>query len=184
VPRLLDRGLIKSSLSQKYMNENFNHNSFIRKIYINKNINEVYKMIVLPERISKWFIDKAEYTSAQKTFRNENEEARQGDKYKWLWNYKNFSTEGEILESEKDKIFKFTFGSAGIVTITLKEGEKNKTLVELKQENFPGEKYDEYAYINCYVCWTFYLLNLKSVMEKAFDLRDRDTNYMDGFVNK
>jgi uncharacterized protein YndB with AHSA1/START domain len=164
-------------------NETFNHNSFIRKIYINKNIDEVYKMIALPGGISKWFIDKAEYTSAQNTLRNENEEAHQGDKYKWLWNYKNFSTEGEVLEAETNRLFKFTFGSAGIVTITLAK-ENGKTLVALKQENYPGQKYDEDAYINCYVCWTFYFLNLKSVMENTFDLRDRDTNYMEGFVNK
>jgi uncharacterized protein YndB with AHSA1/START domain len=165
------------------MNENFNSNSFLRKIYINKKIEEVYRMVAEPSGISKWFIDKAEYISLNNMPRKDNEEAMKGDKYKWHWSYKNFTIEGEMLETVHNKRFRFTFGDAGIVTISLKE-EKSKTLVELKQENFPGKKYDEYLYVNCYVCWTFYLLNLKSIMENDFDLRDRDTSYMEGFVNK
>jgi len=165
------------------MSETFNHNSFIRKICINKSIDEVCKLVSTPAGITKWFIDKAVYTTPQNTMRKNDELAEKGDKYKWFWLYKNYSTEGEILETETNKLFKLTFGSAGIVTITLAE-ENGKTLVELKQENYPGEKYDESAYINCYVCWTFYLSNLKSVMEAGFDLRDRDTNYAEGFVNK
>ena len=164
-------------------NQFFNHNNFIRKIFINKNIDKVYKLISTPSGIAKWFIDKAEYTTEKNSLRKENEEARKTDKYKWFWLYKDYSTEGEVLETEANKLFKFSFGSAGIVTITLTE-DNGKTLVELKQENYPGQKYDEDAYINCYVCWTFYLSNLKSVMEAGFDMRDRDTNYMDGFVNK
>ncbi len=163
--------------------ETFNQNNFIRKIFINKKIDEVNELISTPAGIARWFIDKAEYRSPDNLVRKDSDEAQKADKYKWYWLYKNFSTEGEILEAETNRILKFTFGSAGIVAITLTEDE-GRTLVELKQENYPGQKYDEDAYINCYVCWTFYLANLKSVMETGYDLRDRDTNYMEGFVNK
>ncbi|RPI18627.1 MAG: SRPBCC domain-containing protein [Ignavibacteriae bacterium] len=161
---------------------NFNRDFFVRKIFINKNIEDVYELAATPAGIAKWFIDKAEYCYDDNKFRGDNEPAQPGDKYKFYWLYKDYSADGEVIEAETNKIFKFTFGGAGIVTITLSE-ENQKTLVELKQENYPGKQYDMDAYINCYVCWTFYLANLKSVMEAGFDMRDRE-DYLEGFVNK
>jgi uncharacterized protein YndB with AHSA1/START domain len=159
----------------------FNKDFFIRKIYINKSIDKVYNLAATAGGLSKWFIDKAEFFN-NGSLRNDHEFSAPGDKYKIYWLYKDYSSGGEVIKVQKNKVFKFTFGDAGIVTISLSE-ENGKTLVELKQENYTGKEYDHDSYVNCYVCWTFYLANLKSVLEKNYDMRDRE-NYMEGFVNK
>ncbi len=163
------------------MSNTFNKDFFIRKICINKAIDKVYNLAATAGGLSKWFIDKAEFFN-NASLRNENEFPSTGDKYRIYWLYKDYSSIGEVIEVQKNETFKFTFGDAGIVTISLSE-EGGKTLVELKQENYTGKEYDHEAYVNCYVCWTFYLANLKSVLEKNYDMRDRE-NYMEGFVNK
>lgn len=163
------------------MSNIFNKNFFIRKICINKSIEKVYNLIATAGGLSKWFIDKAEFLNND-FIRKEPEFPLPGDKYKIYWLYKDYSSDGEVIEVQKNNVFKFTFGDAGIVTISLTE-EGSKTLVELKQENYPGKEYDHDSYVNCYACWTFYLANLKSVLEKNYDMRDRDY-YTEGFVNK
>ena len=164
------------------MSNIFNKDFFIRKIYINKSIDKVYNLAATAGGLSKWFIDKAKFFNNSGMLRDENDYPAAGVSYRIYWLYKDYSSGGEVIEVQKNKIFKFTFGDAGIVAISLSE-EGGKTLVELKQENYTGKEYDHDSYVNCYVYWTFYLANLKSVLEKNYDMRDRE-NYMEGFVNK
>ena len=66
------------------------------------------------------------------------------------------------------------FSGGCIVTVTLKEMQK-ETICQLTQEMpMPEEKEQRYYFIECGEGWTFYLANLKSVLEGGLDLRNRN----------
>jgi hypothetical protein len=56
------------------------------------------------------------------------------------------------------------------VELELDEGQ---TRVRLTQEGMPESTAGLQMFIDCYGGWTFYLTNLKSVMEGGLDLREK-----------
>lgn len=85
---------------------------------------------------------------------------------------------GEIVEVNGTDLIKFTFGGASAanmtvsVTIKNEEGEK---IVELTQENIPEDEDGKTKYhLGCMEGWTFYLANLKSILEGGIDLRNKN----------
>ena len=81
---------------------------------------------------------------------------------------------GSILGCNGKDFIKFKFGTAGdcIVNIKTEEGEN---VVELIQENIPTDEVGMRNYhLGCKTGWTFYLANLKSVMEGGIDLRNKN----------
>ncbi len=71
-------------------------------------------------------------------------------------------------------MIRFSFAGTCIVTLTLKK-EQNETIVELEQQDLP---LDETARVNyhlgCMTGWTFYMANLKSILEGGLDLRNKN----------
>lgn len=81
---------------------------------------------------------------------------------------------GEILEANGKDRFRFSFGKAGICTVTIKE-ENGQHIVELVQDNIPDDEQGKhYWHLGCKTGWTFYLANLKSLLEGGIDLRNKD----------
>jgi hypothetical protein len=98
-----------------------------------------------------------------------------GDTYKWLWHgYPDSTAEyGEILEANGKDYMKFRFGKAGICSIRIKT-ELDENIVELVQEDIPTDEQGMYNYhVGCKTGWTFYLANLKSMLEGGIDLRNK-----------
>jgi len=153
------------------MTENsFNMQSFRHGIYLDKPVEEVYKLIGTGNGLTKWFIGKSVYKH-NGAIRNDKEYVQSGDEFKWEWLEKDLSIDGKVLEAEINKIFQFTFGGSFIVTLTVKE-DKGRTLFTLNQKYSPGAKSNDFAHINCCVCWAFFITNLKSVIEFGNDLRE------------
>jgi len=151
--------------------KSFNMQSFHHSIYITKPVDEVYNYVGTGNGLTKWFIGKSVYTSKDGKQRKDAEIVQVSDEYEWRWLAKNFSTKGKVLETKENSLFKFTFGSLFIVTITLKE-DRGRTLFTLKQEYAEGVNHNDFAHINCCVCWGFFITNLKSVIEFGNDLRE------------
>ena len=62
------------------------------------------------------------------------------------------------------------------VSITAEDGV---TVVELVQENIPIDDLSRVNYhLGCLTGWTFYLANLKSVLEGGIDLRNKNQNLL------
>ena len=152
---------------------NFNMERFHHSIYLNKSADEVYKMAATASGLSKWFMGNVEYRSPEDILRNENDIIQQGDSYSWHWLAKNLSLEGKVLKVQQDNLAAFTFGSLFIVTIMVKE-DKGRTLFTLTHQYVNGAAKNDFAFINCCVCWAFFITNLKSVLEHGIDLRETE----------
>jgi hypothetical protein len=87
-----------------------------------------------------------------------------------------------ITEANGKDHFQFVFGDAGVVTVDMKE-VGNATELVLTQDRIPiDEKGRESYHIGCSTGWTFYLANLKSLMEGGIDLRNKNVDYK-GVIN-
>jgi len=154
------------------MTENsFTMQSFRHSIYLDKPVSEIYKYIGTADGLTKWFIGSSVYESPEGEKRKFDEHVHKGDEFDWEWLEKDLDITGKVLEAEANSLFKFTFGSLFVVTITLKE-DKGRTLFTLTQEYEKNVSQNDFAHINCCVCWGFFITNLKSVVEFGNDLRE------------
>ncbi len=149
---------------------------FVKRMNIRAEISEVYKAWATREGLEQWFLRYAGFTAKDKTPRDRHQFVQEGDTYEWLWHGYDDSTveSGEILEANGKDVLKFIFGKAGVVTVTIK-AEHNETIAELLQEHIPAdEKGNAYFHVGCSTGWVFYLTNLKSILEGAHDLRNKN----------
>jgi len=153
--------------------KNFDYNSFSHVIYINKIPDYVFRYIATASGITKWFIGKAEYFYGDSGIRLGDDYAQKGDSFLWKWLNKDLELKGMVIECIKIKEFAFTFSPLFKVTINLAQ-ETGRTRITLKQEYQESAVRDDFNFINCCVCWVFFLTNLKSVIEHGIDLREKD----------
>lgn len=155
---------------------NFNWSRFTVRINIKAATEKLYRCWATKDGIENWFLRKSDYKNPDGSLRSRKEFVQKGDSYSWWWHgYPDEVAEhGEILDCNGKDLFKFKFGSAGNCTITIyKEQEEN--IVELLQDEIPtDDRAKQNWHIGCKTGWTFYLANLKSVMEGGIDLRNKN----------
>jgi uncharacterized protein YndB with AHSA1/START domain len=122
--------------------------------------------------ITRWFVPKCEFKSRNGERLNEIEPIKAGDRYRWEW-ANGVVEEGAILGSDSEDVVNFSFGEATSVSVTLR-AEGGRTLVELEQITDGDEEQRVSVYKDCQQGWTFYLTNLKSMIEGGLDLREVD----------
>ena len=153
-----------------------NWKTFTVRVPVNASAEKLYWCWAAKEGMEYWFLRLCEYKKASGTLFNSNEDAAKGSLYKWLWHgWPDETVEhGEVLDCNGTNFFKFSFGKAGICTVNIKN-ENGQNIVELFQENIPDdEEGKQNWHVGCKTGWTFYLLNLKSLLEGGIDLRNRD----------
>ena len=153
--------------------ENFNYERFLHAIYLKASPAEVFEYIATATGISKWFIGSASYYYKDSNVRLGSEAAQKGDSFLWKWLNKDLELKGLVLGSETGKMFEFTFSPLYRVLIKL-TGENGRTKLTLLQEYQASSVRDDFNYVNCCVCWAFFLTNLKSVIEHDNDLREKE----------
>ncbi len=106
--------------------------------------------------------------------------AEAGDKYTWLWlGYGDDTDEnGKVLQANGTDCFEFTFNSKGRndmkVKVNLVE-EKGEIRVNVHQYKIPEDDHSKaWYFVGCGEGWTFYLANLKSILEGVIDLRNKN----------
>ena len=110
------------------------------------------------------------------TLRKRNEPVQKGDRYKWLWfGYDDtIAEEKQILFSNGKDELEFTFSGGCIVRVTIKQ-EEGELICELQQTMpMDDEAEQRYFFIECGKGWTFYMANLKSILEEGIDLRNKN----------
>ena len=158
------------------MNSSYNWKTFTKRIIINAEKENIYYSWATQAGLESWFLRVAEFTKPDGTLRNRDEFAQQEDKYKWLWfGYDDsIAEEKEILEANDNDMLRFSFSGGCIVTVSLKE-EAGETICELVQQMpMDNESEQRYFYIECGKGWTFYMANLKSILEGGIDLRNKN----------
>lgn len=162
--------------------ENFNWEQFHHGLLLDLSLDEAYHYLATPAGITSWFIGTAEYTNQAGHVRGKHDFAQTGDHFKWKWLAKDHTLTGTVLAAETDHLFRFTFGSDFVVDMHLKR-EHDRTLVTLTQFNNSPHKEGNFGYLNCCVCWVFFLSNLKSVAETGTDLRETQVD-LEMLVNR
>lgn len=163
--------------------EDFSKDQFVLKIRLNTDLEKAFNLVASSEGLTSWFLGKVDF------FDKEHHIIANGDTllpdytYSWTWE-KGYQIKGKVLKYVPKKEFSFTFGTDFSVTITLREIKKGKqTEVLLTQFNHQPSEENEFGFMNCCVCWTFFLTNLKSVAETQKDLRERNS-IDESFINQ
>jgi uncharacterized protein YndB with AHSA1/START domain len=165
------------TIKNKFMST-FNWLNFVTRVPVNAPFEKIYWCWATKTGMEFWFLRLSEYKKSSGELRGGNEFVQKGDKYKWLWHgWPDDTVEhGEILECNGKDFIKFSFGKAGICGVMIKK-EQGEMIVELVQENIPDDDQGrQYYHLGCKTGWTFYLANLKSLLEGGTDLRNRNEN--------
>jgi uncharacterized protein YndB with AHSA1/START domain len=149
---------------------------FTLRIDIGRSMADIFRAWVSCSALESWFLRKAVFTNPDGSVRQD--QIMADDTYQWWWyGYPDEVVEtGAILEISDDSLLRFSFGKAGIVSVLILE-EENTSIVELTQNEIPTDHFARENYhLGCSLGWTFYLANLKSVLEGGPDLRNKNIN--------
>jgi uncharacterized protein YndB with AHSA1/START domain len=154
----------------------FNWKQFTRRVPVKASPKAIYDAWATQQGLEKWFLKLAQFTASDGSVRPKNSHVENGDSYKWLWFGYDDETkeEGKIIAANGWDQFRFSFSGGCIVTISIKQ-EEGETVCELVQDMpMEDEKEQQHFFVECGNGWTFYLANLKSVLEGGADLRNKN----------
>jgi uncharacterized protein YndB with AHSA1/START domain len=159
----------------------YNWGRFVTRINVNTPAEKLYWCWATREGMEYWFLRMSEYKKPDGILRSNNEPVQKGDSYTWRWHgwSDEITEEGKIADANGKDFLKFSFGKAGDCNINIKQ-EQGYNIVELVQENIPDTDEGRHMWhLGCKTGWTFYLTNLKSLLEGGIDLRNRDERLKD-----
>ena len=146
-------------------------------------IRTLYEAWATPGGLEAWFLRKANFYTVPHRMREPKEFILKEDTYEWYWHGwgDDASEKGEILEANGTDFIKFTFSGGSTVSISL-YSRNGVSIVELTQENIPIENDpSKNLFVQCQVGWTFYMANLKSLIEGGVDLRNKKLEVSSNF---
>ncbi len=146
---------------------------FTLRITIKASIDSIFDHWIYPEKIEQFFLEKADFTTAHNTARNKNAKIEKGDAYTWKWQGSDIIASGVVLDNNQSNGVAFSFFNC---TVAIKVYEfEGEHMLELTQSNIPTDEASKVnLHIGCTRGWTFYMTNLKSIMESGIDLRNRN----------
>jgi hypothetical protein len=120
--------------------------------------------------LKSFFIEEIEVLDSANVARTDHQQIEAGDQYSWQWRH-GYSIDGKFNKVIENQEVEFTFGSMR-VNVTFK-ALADSSLLHLRQTEIPLTENDKVlSHMNCRICWTFFLTNLKSVILNGTDLRD------------
>lgn len=156
--------------------QEYDWSRFTKRININAPKDKIYKAWTTQKGMEDWFLRLAEFRSPNGNVRQPDETVAKDDFYRWRWfGYPDEVEEASVIKGVNGKdLLQFGFAKTCTVTVAIKE-ENGETIVELTQDNIPLDETSKVNYhLGCMEGWTFYLANLKSVMEGGIDLRNKN----------
>jgi len=149
----------------------------------NTDLRSVYTAWTTPAGLERWFLRKANFYTITGRLREPQESILKEDTYEWYWHgFDDAAVEkGAVLEVNSIDFLKFTFSGDSIVSVAL-ASRNGLTILELTQENIKEEPDpSKNLFVQCQIGWTFYLANLKSILEGGIDLRNKRTDIQSNF---
>jgi uncharacterized protein YndB with AHSA1/START domain len=160
-----------------------NWNEFTVRGSFKASVEEVYKRWATQEGIESWFLRSSVFKTPAGQERARTGFAQADDTFAWLWHgYDDDVVEHrKVLAANGKDFFEFTFTGDCVVSVSIyPKGEI--TIVELKQDLIPDDDNSETnLFVHCQIGWTFYLANLKSVLEGGVDLRNKNPELLTNF---
>jgi uncharacterized protein YndB with AHSA1/START domain len=161
--------------------QNYDWTTFRKQIFIKADNEQVFRAWTTPDNIVQWFIATADYTTPVGTLRPNSETVKVGDQYHWRW-HQDLEATGTVLEVVENEKLSFTFGDKEkesdekiVVTVTVIPDDGGTTLLELIQENMPNTPEAQVSWhMGCNLGWSFFMTNLKALLEYGIDLRETD----------
>lgn len=154
----------------------FDWSRFTVRINVKAPTEKLYWCWATRAGIEFWFLRKSDYKKPDGSLCESNDPVQKGYTYSWWWHgYPDDVVEhGEILDANGADLLKFKFGGAGNCTVRIYE-EQGEHIVELLQDEIPvDDKAKQNWHIGCKTGWTFYMANLKSMIEGGIDLRNKN----------
>jgi hypothetical protein len=144
---------------------------FRRLIYIDARKEDLYRMWATRTGMETFFLQHAPYADQEGRTRPPDEPCQAGDTYTWQWHNWEGEHTGSVLEANgRDKLV-FDFENS-IVEVRFREG-RGMICVDLVQRNIPTDELSKFSVFHGSSCgWTFWLTNLKAVMEHGITLND------------
>jgi uncharacterized protein YndB with AHSA1/START domain len=154
----------------------YNWRQFTERVTIDALPQTIFNAWATQKGLESWFLRSAIFKKPDGMQRDNNEAIQKGDHYKWLWFGYDDTTaeESEILFSNGKDELQFGFSGGSVVKVIVKE-EAGEIICEL-QQTMPmnDESEQRYFFIECGKGWTFYMTNLKSILEGGIDLRNKN----------
>ncbi|RYZ34097.1 MAG: SRPBCC domain-containing protein [Sphingobacteriales bacterium] len=166
------------------MSQEYDWSRFRVRINIEASKEAIYEAWTSQEMLELWFLRLAEATGPEGVVRGRFDRIQEGDRYKWLWyGYADDTAEsGTFTECNGIDRIRFTFGKAGRCSVTIQE-EAGNNVVQIEQTEIPTDEAGKWKFhVGCHQGWTFYLANLKSLLEGGIDLRNRNEE-LKGMLN-
>jgi uncharacterized protein YndB with AHSA1/START domain len=158
-----------------------NWDHFTKRITIHAAPKIIYHAWSTSQGLESWFLRQATFTDSTGRLREPDELIQGGDSYVWVWyGYPDTVTEKKSIITVNGKNFlQFYFTGDCIVSVSIKS-ENGETICELEQNHFPDDDQEKIdLHIGCSTGWTFYLANLKSILEGGIDLRNKNLEITD-----
>jgi uncharacterized protein YndB with AHSA1/START domain len=158
----------------------FDWTSFTKRIAINAHTDVVYRSWATKQGMESWFLRQCNYTGPGGEALPEDMPVQKENHYTWYWHGWPDETKenGTILEANGVDTLSFTFGqegAAGMICTVRVFAEEGETICELVQKNIPLDDMSKSNYfVGCNTGWTFYMANLKSILEGGIDLRNKN----------
>ena len=149
----------------------------------NTDIRSLYEAWATTAGLEKWFLRRADFFTIPRRLREPDEFILKEDVYEWYWHGfdDNAFEKGIVLEANGTDFLKFTFSGDSVVSVNL-SSRNGVSIVELTQENIPVENDPaKNLFVQCQTGWTFYMANLKSVLEGGVDLRNKKLEVSSNF---
>lgn len=152
----------------------YDWSTFTKRIPIHASLEQITNAWKSQDQIEKWFLQKAEFTNINKQIKDRHTLIAPGDSYLWTWHGSHIEATGEILENANSEFLTFSFLGC-VVGLKLRE-EADELVLELTQREIALDEDSRVSYyVGCSRGWTFYLANLKSLLEGGIDLRNKNS---------
>jgi hypothetical protein len=163
------------------MENNYDWTSFTVRVNIkNTTVAKVYDMWATINGMEQWFLKLCAYKKDDATWYSAFDKVEASAIFSWYWHGwpDTVVEKGKITAANSIDNLTFTFGQEGAENMQCQIkifAEQDEIICELQQSNIPiDEKGKTYFHIGSLTGWTFYLTNLKSIVEGGIDLRNKN----------
>ena len=155
------------------MSKEIDWSVFKRRVAIQSDVNTIFEHWISQNGIEKWFLSRARFYDQTGQLKDANAIIQKGDSYKWEWHGSDELGEGIILDYIPSEKVNFTFLGCEVLVRVVNEAGEN--VLEIQQSSIATDEASKlHYYVGCTRGWTFYMANLKSILEGGIDLRNRN----------